>query len=325
MVPRFSGGSTRAGASLFRGPGLLAGAVFLLFTIWSASFIAFEALLTPEAGAAQFDWLSLTAARFVPTALLCGLYCALFRREESVAILGAHWPRLLVCGLLVAPVYNLALYNGIQHRVPAPIASLLTCLIPLFVMGLSAAFLGESITRRRVLGFLLAVSGFALVATAKDAGEGVAYPLRIAITAIAPLSWAVHTVLTKPVSGRVSPLLWTYLALVIGTVPLVPVLPFAGLPELLALDVGGWAVMAYIVLLCTVFGFALWTWLLRHLPATSVGFTVFLNPPMTTGYKLLLATLLPATFSFTIVTGEAVGGLLMLAGVAVAVVRLKPP
>jgi drug/metabolite transporter (DMT)-like permease len=302
---------------------VLVGAVFLLFSIWSASFIAFEALLTEEGGAARFDWLSLTVARFVPTGLLCGLYCALFRRAESRAILREHWPRLLVCGLLIAPAYNLTLYNGVQHGVPAPIASLLTTLIPLLVMLLSAAFLGERITRRRVLGFALAVSGFALVATAKESGDGMAYPLRIAITVGAPVSWAVHTVLTKSVSGRVSPLLWTYLALTLGALPLVPVLPFSGGPELLALDVAGHLTLAYIILLCTVVGFALWTWLLRHLPATSVGFTVFLNPPMTTGYKLLLTALFPASFAFALVAGEVAGGILMLAGVAFALTRVR--
>ena len=319
MAPRSTGPSTPARGGLFRGPAVLAGAVFLLFTIWSASFIAFESLLAPETGEARFDWLSLTTARFVPTGAICGLYCLLFRRAESRAILRAHWPRLVVSGLLIAPVYNLTLYAGIQHDVPAPIASLLTTLIPLFVMALSALFLAERITRRRAIGFLVAVTGLVLVATSKDSEEGFAYPLRIAITALAPLSWAVHTVLTKPVSGRVSPLLFTYLALVVGAVPLVPVLPFSGGPELMRLDLGGLAVMAYIVLLCTVFGFALWTWLLRHLPATTVGFTVFLNPPMTTGYKALLAALFPAAFAFTLVSGEVAGGLMMLAGVAVAV------
>jgi drug/metabolite transporter (DMT)-like permease len=299
---------------------LLSGTVFLLFTVWSASFIAIETLLRGDngSGGVRFDWLSLTTARFVPVAMVCGGYAFLFRRAESMEILRHHYRRLGLCGLLAVSGYNFALYAGQQREVAAPIASLLTALAPLFVMILSAVFLGERLTRRRLLGFLLALTGLVLVARSKE-GSGATYPLLIAMTAMAPLSWSIHSILTKKVMGRVSPLLWTYLAITVGTVPLLAVFPFFGLPELVLLDATGWWLLAFLTILSTILAFALWTWLLSHLPATTVGFTIFLNPPMTTGYKLLLATLLPATFAFSIVAGEILGGALMLAGVGVAV------
>ena len=66
-------------------------------------------------------------------------------------------------------------------------------------------------------------------------------------------------------------------------------------------------------------GFAVWTWLLKHLPASTVGFTVFLNPPLTTTSKFLLASFFPATFLFVISPREWLGGAITLAGLAVAV------
>ena len=60
------------------------------------------------------------------------------------------------------------------------------------------------------------------------------------------------------------------------------------------------------------------TWLLQRLPATAVGFTVFLNPPLTTLSKWALAGLFPAVFTFTIVSREWVGGLVTLLGMGVA-------
>jgi drug/metabolite transporter (DMT)-like permease len=78
----------------------------------------------------------------------------------------------------------------------------------------------------------------------------------------------------------------------------------------------------YLALPCTVGGFALWTWLLRHLPASTVGFTVFLNPPLTTASKAVLAVLAPATFAFTITGREWLGGGLALGGLAVALGRV---
>ena len=58
---------------------------------------------------------------------------------------------------------------------------------------------------------------------------------------------------------------------------------------------------------------------MRHLPASTVGFTVFLNPPLTTLSKLTLSTLLPATFLFTILPQEWLGGALTLVGMGIAV------
>jgi hypothetical protein len=52
-----------------------------------------------------------------------------------------------------------------------------------------------------------------------------------------------------------------------------------------------------------------------------VGFTVFLNPPLTALSKLTLAALVPAVFVFQIEPQEWAGGLLALAGLAVAVWR----
>jgi O-acetylserine/cysteine efflux transporter len=304
-------------------PLALLGGVFLLFTIWAWSFIAIESLLVSESGPPRFCWLGLAAARFGLAALVCGGYLALFRAGEALEVIRLRWRRLLLCGLFCVPGYNFALYAGQQQRVPAPIASLLTTLAPLFLMLLSAAFLHERITRRRAGGFLVAVAGLVLIASARDDGRTVAYPLLIGLTALAPLSWAIHSALTKPVMETVSPLLWTYLVVVFGGAPLLLVLPLAGGGSMVGLDLSGWGILLYLVALCTVVGFAVWSWLLRHLPATSVGFTVFLNPPLTTVYKLLQAAVVPGAVAYTLLAGEAFGGLTILLGVAVAVWR--PP
>jgi len=295
---------------------LLAAGTLLLFFFWSQSFLAIEWLIHEG----RFDWLSLTAARFSLVSTLCGGWLLLFRRSEAAEVLKRHWRRVIVAGLFCVPGYNLALYWGQEQRVAAPIASLLTTLAPLFVMLLSALFLSERITLRRGLGFLVALTGVVLIARSGSGLRGASYPLLVAVTALGPLSWSFFTVVSKPVTGRVPPLVWTYLCIVAGTVPTLTWLPFRGLPEFVALDGAGWLALLHLVLLCTVLGFAMWVWLLSRLPATSVGFTIFLNPPMTTTQKVLLSALFPALFAFTVSTGEMIGGLVMLTGVGVATI-----
>lgn len=300
------------------GPLVLAASALGLFLIWSNSFVAIGFLLGGDRAPARLDWIGLTVARFFPAAALCLAYCLLFHARESTALARRHWKRLLPSALLAVPGYNLALYYGQQHGVPAPIASLTTALLPVFVMILSAVFLEEPLTRARLLGFAVAAAGMAVVAASRRDDALRAYPLVVAITALAPLCWSLYSVLSKPLAGRENPLLWTYLAIVLGTVALLPLVPHAW-DQCARLDAPGWWAVLYLSVPCTVVGFAMWTWLLRHLPASKVGFTVFLNPPLTTVSKLALAALAPATFLFTVSPQELAGGALALFGLSIAV------
>lgn len=300
-------------------PWVLLLATLVLFAIWSNSFNAVAYLLGSDGATAQLDWRSLTVARVLPAALICALYCFGFRREESLALLRSDWPRLLFCGFLVGPGYNMALYYSQQDGLPAPVASLVTTLVPLFVMTLAALFLGERLTRRRLVGFGVAALGMLIISQVRKGDGGGGYGWLIAIAALAPLCWSIYSVLSKPVTGRASPIVWTYLATTLGGLMLLPLLPGETWRQWSALDGLGWAALLYLSIPCTVLGFAVWTWLLRHLPASSVGFTVFLNPPLTTASKFVLATIFPATFFFSVRPWEWAGGLLTLSGLAIAV------
>ena len=293
---------------------------FGLFLIWSNSFIAASYLLGSEARPQQLDWISLSVLRFVLIAPLCLAYCLLFRRHETLLIVRCYPGRLMVIGLLGVPGYNLALYYGQQHGVPPPVASLTTALLPLFVMVLAALLLGERLTRRKVAAFGVAFSGLIVIALSKGDKRSVAgYGLVLGITALAPLSWSLYSILSKPIMGLRSPLVWTYMGIVVGSVPLYLLLPWYGGPQLRTLGIDGWLAVLYLSVLCTLIGYAVWTWLLRHLPASTVGFTVFFNPPLTTISKMVLAAALPALFFFRVEPLELVGGGLALVGLALAV------
>jgi drug/metabolite transporter (DMT)-like permease len=164
-----------------------------------------------------------------------------------------------------------------------------------------------------------------LVAFARRGELGGTYPLTVAITALAPLSWSIYTVLSKPLASRVPPLLWTYLTVGLGGLLLLPLLPGPVWARCRDLDGTGWAAVLYLTFPCTVLGFALWTWLLKHVPASSAGFTVFLNPPLTTISKLALAAAAPAVFIFHVTGQELTGGVIALAGLLIAVAPRRRP
>jgi O-acetylserine/cysteine efflux transporter len=298
-------------------------ATLALFLVWSNSFVAMSYLLGTERAGARLDWRTLTTARFAPVTVLAAAYAFGAHRTAAVAALRAHGGRLLCCGLLSVPVYSAALYWGMQQGVPAPIASVTTSVSPLFLLLLGAGFLGERLTARAVAGFVLCCAGLALIAWAREGGTGGGLA-PVLVAACAPAAWAVHTALSKPVSGQVAPLLWTALYLLVGGAPLLLVLPWVGGRELLALDGAGWGAVLYLSIGCTVFGFGAWSWLLRHLPASTVGLTVFLNPPLTFVSKAVLAAALPGVFVFQTTAAEAAGSAVVLGGLAVALMGWRP-
>lgn len=313
--------ATAAPARVSRGA--LLAVTLALFLVWSNTFLAFEVLLAPREGPAPLGWLDLVVARFTPVFLLCGVWCFAFRRRESLAILRRFPLRLVLCGALAVPLYNGFLYYAMAHRVSGPIASVLTTLSPLWIVLLGVFWLGERLGWRQVAGLILGFAGVTLVATAKDGGDG-SYGWNVALCAVAPLCWAVYTALTKPVMRDLSPLLWSYLVLVVGSLPLVVLLPFCGGPPMLALGAREWALVLYLSFFATIFGNGVWSWLLKHLPASTTGLTVFLNPPLTTASKTVLSVLFPAAFAFAISAQEWIGGGIALAGVALAVLSRRP-
>lgn len=301
-------------------PAVLAAATLALFLVWSHTFLAFEVLLSPARGEAPMGWLDLVVARMVPVGAVCAVYALGVHRRASWAIVRRHPWRLLACGLASVPVYNGALYYGIGHHVSGPVASLLTTLSPLYLVVVGRLFLGEPLTARKGAGLALGLAGVVVLASARTAGAP-ASPGAVALVATAPLAWSVHTALTKQVAHEHRPVLWTYLVLVVGALPLLPLLPFWGGPALARLDGKGLLLLAYLVLFATVGGNAVWTWLLRHLPASTVGLTIFLNPPLTTAGKWVLARVRPDAFTFALTPQEWAGGAVSLLGVAVAVLR----
>lgn len=305
-----------------RGAGWMTAVGLVLFLVWSNSFVAASFLLGGERGEARFDGIGLTVARFAPIVPLCLAWSFVVRRRASVALLRRFPWRAPLAGLLAAPAYNLALFSGQQLGVPAPVASLTTALMPLMMMLLAALFLGERIDARKGIAFSIALVGLMLIAASRAGGEAAAggpasalrYAALIGLVALAPFSWSVYSILSKPVAAIAAPMDWTFLTIGLGGLPLLLLLPWRGGPEMARLDLSGWSALLYLSLLCTVIGYAVWSWLLGRLPASTAGFLTFLNPPLTLLSKLLLSLLLPAVFVWSMQPLELLGAALALVG-----------
>jgi len=281
----------------------LAHAVLLLtLLVWSFSFLA-AARLRQSVGLVDS-----VAARFLPVVLGAGLLL-LWRRPLRLP--RSSWWKIAAMAALGVPAYNLFFFHGLKS-VPSGTAALIIALNPAFTAVLARFALGEPFGRRKTLGLLLALAGvFVVIRFGSDKPVDWPYLSSALLLALAPLSWALYTVIGRRMPAAADALDTTYALLFVGGLPLVA---FAT-PQLvttLFADPGALVSALYLALPCTLFGYAAWIWALKRLPAGEVAAFVFLNPPLATLWAWLFeGQPLRPPFVF--------GALVLLVGVAAIV------
>lgn len=127
----------------------------LFVVLWSSGYV-FGKLGLPYAGPATFLFLRfcIVVALMLPVAL----------------VTRADWPRswravghIVVSGLLVQACYLGCVFAAIHYGVPAGLAALIVGIQPLLTAALVGRLLGEHVTPRQWLGFVLGLVGVALV------------------------------------------------------------------------------------------------------------------------------------------------------------------
>lgn len=281
----------------------LAHAVLLLtLLVWSFSFLA-AARLRQSVGLVDS-----VAARFLPVVLGAGLLL-LWRRPLRLP--RSSWWKIAAMAALGVPAYNLFFFHGLKS-VPTGTAALIIALNPAFTAVLAWLVLGESFGPRKTLGLLLALVGvFVVIRFGSDKPVDWPYLSSALLLALAPLSWALYTVIGRRMPAAADALDTTYALLFVGGLPLVA---FATpqLVKTLAADPGALVSALYLALPCTLFGYAAWIWALKRLPAGEVAAFVFLNPPLATLWAWLFEGQ-PLRPPFVI------GALVLLVGVAAIV------
>ncbi len=289
-------------------------AIFLLllltFLIWSNSFIAIKVLL---AKLSAYDLLRL---RFIPVALISMALLIAFYRSEAKAILKAHPARVIAGGLLMVVSYNIMLNSGMKYVQPNA-ASLLIALNPLLTLLLAVRFLGEPFSRRRLLGTAVTFLGLAVVVLlGRVGGSGgtwiplAKFPYALLVLG-GPLSWAVATVIIKPALENHSPLVFNFVAMAVGSLPLVFLIDRPFIARALALRPLEWGAAAFLSLACTILAYSLWNVAIKHWHASNVSLFVYLNPPLTALFTWLF-------FGIGVTLWFLAGGAVMLGGIVIA-------
>lgn len=282
---------------------LLAMAVAVM---WGLNFIAIDASLQ------HFPPMFLVALRFA----LIAIPTMLFVKRPDVPL---RW--LIGYGLGFGTLQFLFLYWGMATGMPTGLASLVLQASGPFTMLLGATLLRERVTGPQVIGILVAVGGLTVVGWQRAEQASV---IPFLLTLAGALGWSIGNICNRQARAA-NPL---HLTLWMSVVPPLPMLALALIVEgplrigdsLIDFGdpgaVGAVLGLLYTVVIGTVLGSGLWTWLMSHHPAGVVAPFSMLVPitGMTAAWLILGET---ATLP------EILGGLLVVGGVLLGSLRKR--
>ena len=205
--------------------------------------------------------------------------------------------------------YNLAL-NEAERHVDAGTAAMLTNLGPIFIAIFAAAFLGEKLPPRLLVGLAIAFGGAVLIGVATSSAGAENSLLGIALCVAAALLYGMGVTFQKPALRNVSPLQVTWLACVTG-LAICSVFTPTFLAEIQTADATSLGWLVYLGLFPTSLGFLTWTYALSRTAAGRLGATTYLVPPVVILISFVVLGEVPPTLAI-------LGGATCIVGVIVA-------
>ncbi|MFH2057041.1 MAG: DMT family transporter [bacterium] len=225
----------------------------------------------------DFDPYTLALFRFVIAAV--ALFALLKFTGRLKPIKRQDLGKLLLLGVLVIPGNQLLFLYGLQFTTSAR-SALWFGATPIFVFIAALPLLGERATWPKIVGTLLSFAGVAVLMRAGNIELRVLTGDLLVLGAVA--SWAVYTVVGRPLVRRYGALTMTAYALIVGTVMYLPFgIYLARNFDPAVISTSSWLGLGYIAIGTSVIGYSLWYWGLRRLEATKLA--IFQNLEVVAG------------------------------------------
>jgi drug/metabolite transporter (DMT)-like permease len=272
--------------------------VMTLCLFWGLAFVAIRVALI------YVSPITLTFLRFSVASILFGSYFVARRLSISLNMI----PKVALLGFIGFTAYHLSLNVG-ETESAAGAASLVIAAGPIFIALLSSTVLHEKITIFKAAGSILAFTGLAAilipsVLTSEN-------PLKVLAILPAPICTAIYTIYGKLYLKKYDPTVLTGYAHIFGLFPLIPLLRYSSIREVVTLPFGGWISILFLGVCSSTLAYTLWYKLLRDSEATIVGSYIYLVSLIAVvgGYIILSE---PITMLLI------AGGILVVAGVYLA-------
>ncbi|MDD6895163.1 MAG: DMT family transporter [Prevotellaceae bacterium] len=275
---------------------------FLTVAVWGTTFVFTKLLIVNGLSPAQIFTLRFIIAYVMLTAF--SLLRPLFLRRKLQASQPDKWRKvqhrwlssnwrdemlMLALGVTGGSIYFLSENEALRFTTATNV-SLIVCSCPLFAMLIIGMFYkSERFASRQMLGSLLALLGMAIVVLN---GRFVLHlsPLGDTLAFGACLSWALYSLLMKPVMYRYSALFITRKVFFYGVLTILPYyLVVPGMPSLeVLLRPTVMANLFFLGCVASMLCYLTWSWCMARLGAVKCTNWVYLNPITTIVFAWLI-------------------------------------
>jgi O-acetylserine/cysteine efflux transporter len=235
-----------------------------VMAVWGSNFVVIRI------GLDHLPPLTFAALRFV----LVFFPAMLVIKRPSV-----QWRNLAAYGLLIGGGQFGLLFIAMNGHVTPALASLVVQMQVFFTIGLAAVLSAERVRPFQLAALAIAVVGLALIVAHTDA---MTTPLGLILVLLAALSWAGSNIVIRS-TPQVDMLSYVVWAAPFSVVPLVAAAlvfegPSAMLTGIVQADAATWSAVLWQAVGNTLFGYAVWGWLLGRYPVASIAPMTLLVP-----------------------------------------------
>ena len=199
---------------------------------------------------------------------------------------------------------------GLERTTPVT-ATLLTCTIPVFALLIAVALRHEALRWRNVLGVGVAVLGVVLLLGTEGMSFGPSAVIGDAMILCNAACYAAYLVLMRAMVLKHGHMKVMTLACTFGAVAIAPVCTPNLLQHSVHAGARAWALVAFLVLVPTLFAYLLNAWALRRAPASLVATYVYAQPVAAMLFTFVLGREAPSAWS-------AFAAMVVLGGIAFA-------
>ncbi len=276
--------------------------LIITMVIWAGSFIFIKI------GLKELTPFNLALYRFLLASPIIFLYVFLkgkFKFPEKVDL-----PNVILLSLSGVTLLYAFQFFALKLTT-ATNASILINSATLFVV-IFAILVGERVTLIRTLGIIIAFIGITLVISRGNLEIFTSRTIYGDLLLIVDgMLWAVYTVIGKKLLSKYDPENLTANVFILGTIFLIPFALWEGIQSPMALHLTAISSIVYLSVLCSVFGYIVWYYVLEKRESSIVAAYVYLIPLFTAimAYYILHEEI-------TILT--AIGGALTITGILFA-------
>ena len=254
-------------------------APWIFVVIWSSGFVVAKYAFNSS------DVIFFLAVRLFIAAGILALLTLAF--GQSLKLSKSDFLASLVIGIALHTLYLGGVWEAIAQGSPAGIASVITSMQPIFVSVLAIKFLGESLSKRELVGLTLGFAGVALVLSPAFSLTGEMTLWALLLLAIAVAGSTSATLLQKKMGHSIPLLAGTTYQFLISAIFLMVISIATGRTSL-DWNLESFLAMSWAVLVTSVIAILLLLWMLTRGSAARVSSLLYLVPPMAAIQAFLL-------------------------------------